>query len=214
MNKIKFVLNNLITYPISLVFAPFKNFEEIKENKKGGFLFASIFIIIYGLLQIFSYQYKVFFLNKLSPKQINGPLIFLGSVIPILLLVVANYLTTTLFDGSGKFREIYQAVGYSLFILIIFQTTSVIISNFITLSDLVLYHVFNIIGIVLFAIILFMGLIVIHEFSVGKNIVMIIATFFTFLVLLYLIFLAFSLIQQTLGFGSQIIDEIIFRIKK
>ncbi len=214
MNKLKFIFDNLIMFPIRLVFAPFKNFEEIKENKKTGFIFATILIIIYGIVQIFAYQYKVFFLNKLSPKEINGPLIFLGSVIPILLLVIANYLTTTLFDGSGKLKEIYQATGYSLFILIIFQVVSVILSNFITLSDLVLYKVFNVLGVILFSIILFIGLIVVHEFSVGKNIVMIIATFFTFLILLYLIFLAFSLIKQTLGFGNQIIEEIIFRIKK
>ncbi len=211
--KIKRLVNNLTLYPLQLVFSPFKKFEDIKDGKQGGFLATTILIIIYGLIQILSAQYKIFFLNSYNPKTINGPLIFLGTIVPILLLILANYLTTTLFDGSGKFKEIYQVAGFSLHILIIFQTLSIIISNFITQSDLVLFKVFNVLGFILFAIILFIGLIVIHEFSAMKNLVMIVATLFTFLVLLYLIFLAFSLLQQMLGFTSQFIEEILFRIR-
>lgn len=203
---------NLIIYPTSIISSPFKGFQKIKDKEAGGFWQATFWIILYGIIKIFEFQYEPFFLNSNNQKLLNGPLIFVGAVLPIILFIWSNYLTTTLFSGSGKFKEIYQVIGFSLYYVIIVRFFTVLISNYTIKSNLALINVVKIISLVIFGVLSFIGLIVIHEFGFFKNFLMILVTLFTFIILLYVIFVVFHLFQQSLGFLEQFIEEIGFRV--
>ncbi len=212
--KINNFFHNLIIFPQSIIVFPFKKWDQLSDNKEGDLLSATLWLFLYGILRIFEYRFTGFIINNNDFRLLNAPLLFISSILPLLLLVVANYLVTTLFDGNGSLKKIYLVLCYSLFAVILFRFITVILSNLITKSDYALLQVGNYIGYTIGAIVLMIGLVVIHEYGFFKNVLMIITTLFAFLVLLYVIFLFFHLLQLSFGFIGQFFEEIGFRIKK
>lgn len=211
--KAKDFFYNLIVFPNKLILSPFKGFDDIKENKKGGFWQATIWILLFCFIQVIGAQYTVFFLNPTNHSTFNGVKVFITTLIPLIVLVFSNWAVTTIFSGSGKVKEIYQTLGYALYPLTIIKLIYIISSNFIAQGDITLLKVINGIGYVMFIFLLFVGLVVMHEFGFFKNILMLIATVFAFCVIFYFIFLIFMFLQQTTGFLYQFFEEVIFRIR-
>lgn len=206
-------MDNFIKFPASIIFSPFKRFDDFKDGSRGSFLGAIVWVFIYGLLRVMRYQYTGFLLNYNDPREFNAPIILITSIIPIFLISIANWSITTLMDGKGKMKEILGMVSYALFPYIICGFISIIVSNFVVKSDLVLYKAINIIGLAITIFLVFVGLVVIQEFGFFKTLLAIFLTIVAFIVILFLILLFFNLLQRTLGFTGSVIEELIYRLK-
>ncbi len=211
--KIKTWFYNLIVFPNHIIYSPFKNFDNLKDKKNGGFWQATIWILLFAFIEVLARQYTVFFLNNTNYRTFNGVSLFFTILIPLIVFIFANWAVTTIFSGSGTIKEIYQVLGFSLYPLIIFRLIYIIASNFVSKSDLSLLQVVNVIGYLLTFYLIFIGLVVIHEYGLFKNILIVVLTLFAFCVIFFIIFLIFMLLQLTTGFVYQFIEEIIFRAK-
>ena len=212
-SSIKKFFYNLIVFPNKLLYSPFKGFDSLKDKKNGGFWQATILLFLFAFIEVLVAQYTVFFLNKTNSLTFNGISLFFTILAPLIIFVFANWAITTIASGSGTIKEIYQVLGYSLYPLIIFKLVYILLSNIVAKSDIALLNVINAIGYLLFVYMLFIGLVVIHEYGFFKNIIIIILSLFAFFVIFFIIFLLFMLMQLTTGFVYQLIEEIIFRIK-
>lgn len=157
-------------------FHPFDGFYQTRLQKKGKYIIATTLLVLYGLLQIISYQYTGFIMNNNPIFRMNSIRIFVLALFPIILFVVSNWSVTTIFEGSGSIGDIYVVVCYSLFPKIIFDLIGVILSNFIIYEEMPILIAFVSIGTVWFCFLVFSGLCVIHEYTVFTNILMIIST--------------------------------------
>lgn len=118
---------------------------------------------------------------------------------------------TTLMEGKGRYKEILMVTGYSLFPLIILGFPGVILSNFLTLEEMAFYNLLMYVAYGLTGWMLFMGILNIHEYGLGKTIVAFLATLIAMCVMMFLGLLFFDLIQQFIAFISAIYEELSLR---
>ena len=202
-----------IVLPHRLLIRPFKTFEQIKEKQIGTFTGASILLLFYCFINVLVYQYLGFIFNSNNPQNLNMFLIIITSIIPIVIFNVANLAISSLLDGKGNLLEIYKVIGYSLYPLIIAKLIMIGLSNFTIADELSLIRTIYIGGAVIAAIIFFVGLGVIHEYGLFKNILSLLLSFFAMLIIIFIFLLMVNLIAQLLGFSQSIIKELIYRIR-
>lgn len=91
-------------------------------------------------------------------------------LLPFFIWCVANWCITTLVDGEGSFGDIAMVTAYAVVPLVIIQLPLVLLSHVITLQEQPFYQILDAVSVLWFALLLFCGILTIHQFSVGKTI--------------------------------------------
>jgi hypothetical protein len=127
-------------------------------------------------------------------------------LVPVLLWCVGNWCLTTLFDGEGGFKDIYIATCYSLAPLPFFIILSTILSNIF--SDASIINLLVSFGYVWVGLLLFFGMLVTHNYTMPKNILMIICTIVAMVVIMFVAILFSTLLIKVVSFAISIITEV------
>ena len=197
-------------YTMHLIFHPFDGFWDLKHEKRGS-VRAAITIDIAVIL--------VFFYNSIGRGYISNPYgsyqtiisVVVSLLVPLFLCVTANWCLTTLFDGEGSFKDIFVAVSYALVPLIFTMIIGTLLSNVALSNELDMVSLIYNIGWIWTGLLIFFGLMVTHDYSMGKNIIMILSTLLGMLVIIFVGILFSTLVQKMAGFVSNIIIEISYR---
>ena len=134
--------------------------------------------------------------------------------ISIGLLVVftaCNWATSTLVDGEGSMGDIWIAVTYSLLPSILLTSLNIVLSYFFTATESTFYNFFSVFGTMWSILLVFLGLMVMHQYTVTKTLFSVLATIVIILCLVFLMLLFMSIYQQIYSFIINIIREIIIR---
>ena len=210
-NSIKYFFKETVGYPLYILTHPIQGFTDFKIEKKGKMWISIVILLMYVLMEILAYQYEGIITNTNNPQKFNSIQILIYGVLPPIILAVTNWSVTTLLDGKGKMKEIFMMICYSLFPVTVFGFLNIILSNVMTLDEAQFITLINIIGWVLTGIMAFMGLVVIHEYGVGKTIWSIILTIVATLIIAFIALLVFDLVQQMYGFVYSLYKEITTR---
>lgn len=210
-NSIKYFFKETVGYPLYILTHPIQGFTDFKIEKKGKMWVSIVILLMYVLMEILAYQYEGIITNTNNPQKFNSIQILIYGVLPPIVLAVANWSVTTLLDGKGKMKEIFMMICYSLFPVTVFGFLNILLSNVMTLDEAQFITLINIIGWVLTGIMAFMGLVVIHEYGVGKTIWSIILTIVATLIIAFIALLVFDLVQQMYGFVYSLYKEITTR---
>ncbi|MCK9235442.1 MAG: YIP1 family protein [Acholeplasmataceae bacterium] len=198
-------------FPKYVLFHPFDGYDELKRYKKGKMSVAFVFITLYAFFRIFAYQREGFLINERNPLHLNSLQEIFAVILLLVLFTVGNWSVTTLMEGKGKFKEIVMVTGYSLFPLILIGYPAVILSNFLTLEEMALYQLLMGFAYVATGWMLFMGILNIHEYGLGKTILAFILTIVAMAAMIFFGLLFFDLIQQVIEFFSSIYEELSLR---
>ena len=210
--KLKYVFEEYIKRPNYVVFHPFDSFEDLKRYKKGKMSVALTFIFLFLLLRVLQFQYNGFIVNDNNLKDLNSLAEMLSAGLIIALFVIGNWSVTTLMSGKGTMKEILMVVGYALFPVVILGYPGIILSNLIGQNEVGLYNLY--IGVSWFFTgwTLFMGILNIHEYGLGKTIAAFLLTIVAMLVMVFVGLLFFDLIQQVITFIRMIWEELSLRL--
>ena len=74
-----------------------------------------------------------------------------------------------------------------------------------------IYQTFQVVGAGWSLLLVFLGMMIIHQYTVKKTIVSIIITLLAILAVCFLLLLFFSIAQQILGFATSIAQELTYR---
>lgn len=209
--KLKQIFNDYIVFPKTILFHPFDGYEEFKRYQKGKLSVAIVFILLFAFLRIFQFQYEGVLINPNNPLELNSLQEIFAVALLVFLFTVGNWSVTTLMDGKGKYKEILMVTGYALFPVILIGYPAIIISNFLTLEEMAFYTLVMGIAYALTAWMLFMGILNIHQYGLGKTILAFIATIIAMSVMMFLGLLFFDLIQQFISFIVSIYEELNLR---
>lgn len=201
-----------IKYVKHCVFHPFDGFYEAKNRGKGSVLAATLIIAFYCVLECIKVQYTGFIMNLNQITRMNSVTIFISALTVLLLAVISNWTITTLFDGKGKLKDIYMVLGYALLPVVLIDSIIVIASNFIIEEEAVILTALSWMGLVWAAFLIVTGLCTIHEFSLAKTLVTILATLVAALIILFLLVLFISLVEQMVSFIYVFAKEFMRRI--
>ena len=200
-----------LLYVFHLVFHPFDGFWDLKHEKRGS-VRASLTIMGITILAFF-YQ-AIGQGYSFNPRGDYSTVFIqvIAVIVPVALWCVGNWCLTTLFDGEGSFKDIVIATGYSLAPLPIFVIISTILTNVMTTAEGSMVSLLVTIGYVWVGILLFFGMVVTHDYSIGKNFITVLGTIVAMAIIIFVIVLFSSLVAKMVSFIVAIFSEVGNRI--
>jgi len=201
-----------LKYAKHVIFHPFDGFWDLTHEKRGSLAAAHTFLVLFLLTYLLKLMYTNFQFISAPIQYINIYEQSASMLLPFLVLCVANWGLSTLFDGKGRFRDIYMAMCYALVPYILIQLPLVLISHVISFDEYAYYTVLASISIIWCLGLAFVGLMEVHDYSAGKTVVFLIATVFGAMVILFLVLVFFSLLSDAVGYFVSLYREVIFRL--
>ena len=139
--------------------------------------------------------------------MVNLPVVLTLTYSPIILFCLANWSITTLTDGKGNLKEIFMTYAYAMYPSVICVLIGIGLSNIVTVNEAQFAVFFFSFGMVLMYAYLFIGLIMIHEYSLVKAFLMVVLTVLAMLIITFVFALFFSLFSNVLFFFETIYFE-------
>ena len=200
-----------LLYATHVIFHPFDGYWDLKHEKRGSLRAALTLLAL--TVAVFAYQAvgQAYIFN--SRGGVTSILMQLtGLLVPLLLYCAGNWCLTTLFEGEGSFKDIFIASCYSLTPIILLIPISTIITHFVTNAETGFVSLINGICYVWLFMLLFFGTMTTHDFTMSKNMIMTIFTVVTMCVIMFVTVLFSSLLVKMVGFVSNIVTEISYRM--
>lgn len=201
-----------IKYAKYVLFHPFDGFWDLVHEKKGTLAAATTFLVAFLVTRVIQLLFTNF-------QFINAPLQYINIfeqmfslLMPFLILCLANWSMTTLFDGKGRFSDIYMAMCYALVPYTLIQLPLVFVSNIISFDEAAFYSVLMMFSTAWCVFLVFIGLMQVHDYTPGKTLIFLIVTVVGALIIIFLMLVFFSLLGDAASFFISLYREIAFRL--
>ncbi len=207
----KITFGKELLFGFHIIGHPFDGFWDLKKEKRGSLRAALVFLAI----TVFTFFYQAIGQGYLfnSTGEYSTIIAQLISVcVPILLFVIANWCLTTLFEGEGSFKDIFIATCYSLVPLPLLIIPATIASNMVNSNEQDIVTLLVTLAFIWAGFLIFFGTMVTHDYSLGKNVIMIICSIVGMAFIMFVALLFTTLLGKVVGFITNIITEIAYRM--
>lgn len=210
-NKRKFVLvkNKSLNLMLSTAIHPSNCFTDIKEKHLGSIPLCILLIVLYYVSTVVRAIAGGFLFTNYDPSSFNSIIVFVRSVGLVVLWIVANWLVTTLLGGKGKLKEIMIVTCYSLQPLILEDIIHTILTNVLLPDEASFLGILSTVATIYFCLMLVIGMLKIHDYSMGKFIWTTLLTVIGMAIIVFLLIMLIILIQQFGAFIATLVTEII-----
>ncbi|MBP5602323.1 MAG: hypothetical protein J6X78_06315 [Treponema sp.] len=201
-----------LKYSLYVIVHPADGFWDLIHAKRGSYSAANFIVILTLLTQVWRLRFTSFVVRNVNWEEVNVFEEFATILIPLLIFCICNWALTTLFDGKGHLGDIYMGSAYALTPYPLIQIPIIIISNFVTRDEVAFYNIFDNISIIWCAMLIFMAMMMIHQYGFAKTLLFTIFTVFGMLIFIFIVLLFFSMISQGVAYFVSLGREIIFRL--
>ncbi len=192
---------------------PFEGFEDMRWKKSGSMKIACLIVLLLFIGQIFHSRLYGFQFGVVYDKTFNIIPFLVKSVVLFAAWVVGNWSICTLLDGEGTMKNICIYSAYALIPYIVQLYVNVLLSHILIRDEIVFMQAVQIIGVGWSVILLFSAIKSVHQYSFGKTVFAVILTIVAMLIMLFLLVLFMSLVQQVWIFVSTIYTELSYRLR-
>ena len=199
--------------PTKFLFHPVDSAEDMKRHNAGSMLISCVILAAWFVSTVFQFAVTDFRFNTNNADMMNIALLFVGTVPVFAVAVVSNWGVCTLMDGKGKMKEIWISASYCLIPYVASNFLYVILSHFLVLEESIFLQWVLWIGIIWSVCMLLGVLSGIHDYSFGQTVISVFLTLVGMLIVVFIILLVTSLVQQAYAFVSSIVNELIYRIR-
>lgn len=206
--KIVFIKNQSLNLMLTTMVHPSNNFTDIKEKKLGSIPLCFLLMVLYYVVTVMKTISGGFLFSNYDPTSFNSILVLVRSIGLVVLWIIANWLVCTLLGGKGKLKEIMIVTCYSLLPLILEGVIYIILSNVLLPAEASFLGILTTIATIYFGIMLVIGMLKIHDFSMGKFIWTTILTVLGMAIIIFLLIMLIILVQQFGAFLITLITEI------
>ncbi len=190
---------------------PMDGFYWIRHKEYGSVPIAILMVILFSISFSLNRLYASFVVNETDPRSVNSITELAGVLILFLLICVGNWSITCLMDGEGRFKDIIIAVGYGITPATVGLVLATLLSRVIADNEQAFYGLIIAIGIAYAVILILMGIMQVHNYTLGKTLITLFLTFVAVLIIIFLALLLFNLVSQVITFFKSIYLELIFR---
>ena len=207
----KLKLSSHLLYGFHIIFHPFDGFWDMKHEKRGSALAGTIFMALAAVAYFYQSIGSAFIVNPYGFFS-NIVMEAIMIIVPVTLWIIANWCLTTLFDGEGSMKDIYMATCYALVPIapIIFTTT--LLSHIVVQSEVQFLNLLVTAMFVWVGMLLFFGAMVVHDYSLGKNILTVLGSVVGMAFIMFIAVLFSSLLMRMVMFVNSIAVELSYRI--
>lgn len=202
---------SFILYPFKLFLHPIETFNDLKYEGKSSMIVANVLAILFFFVKLLEQTTTSYLFMPSGGENVSIWTVLAISIGLIGVFTLCNWATSTLVDGEGSMGDIWIAVTYSLLPSIIFTALNIVLSYFFTMTESTFYNFFSVFGTFWTIMLVFLGLMVMHQYTVTKTVFSIFATIVIILCFVFLLLLFMSIYQQIYSFVVNIVREIIIR---
>ncbi|MBQ3504536.1 MAG: YIP1 family protein [Oscillospiraceae bacterium] len=190
---------------------PMDGFYWIRHRDYGSVPIAILLVICFSLCFSLNRISANFIVNDIEPTTVDSLEELSGILLLYALLCVANWSITCLMNGEGRMKDIAIAIGYGCAPLIPAFLLATAMSHFITEEEAAFYSMVIGIGIAYGAILVLIGIMQVHNYTLSKTLQTLLLTFVAVLIIIFVALLLADLIGQVVNFIRSLYIEIIFR---
>lgn len=203
---------NKWAYPFYNILHPFAGVEEMHYYRRQSVAVAVVIFAFYMLAEVFSVWFTGAQFAIRDRESVNLIKTFLVKFLPLLLWSVSNWGFCILSDGKAKFSEIFTVTLYALLPYTIAQYIYTVLSNFLLQSEGVFLTWLLVVGVGLSVVLLITQLMNYQEYTLSKVLWSSLLTLVGMVLIVFVGFLLFALLQQIFTTVLTVYNEIILRM--
>ncbi len=190
---------------------PIDSFYEIRHREKGSVPLAFITIFIFSICFTLNRIFAGFIVNLTDPRSVNGVSDLTRVLLLFFLFGVGNWSITCLMQGEGRFKDILTVTGYAMIPLILTYIPAIIVSNVLGENEEVFYSIILGIGFAWSGVLIVLGIMTVHNYTIMKTIVTLVLTFVAMIVVIFIALLLSDVLNQVYGLFYGIYSELTLR---
>ena len=191
---------------------PMDGYYWIRHQDKGSVPLAVLMVFLFSCCFTGNRLLASFVVNDIDPRGVDSLYELLGVMSFYLLLCVSNWSVTCLMGGEGRMKDIAIAVGYGTVPISLIMALATIVSQFIADDEQAFYGLLITLGIAYGIIMILIGIMQVHNYTLGKTLLTLFITFIAALIIIFLILLLSNLLGMVYNFFHSIYTELIFRV--
>lgn len=201
-------LKDELIYGFYVARHPFNGNWGLKAEKRGSMRGATIWLAITAVSSLINTLGACYLQKAEHPTVISA---LSNTVIPLLLIVVANMCFTSLMDGKGSFKDVYITVCYSTVPYAITTIPFTLIGYTLVNDELSILSLASSLILAWVIMLIFFGLMTVHDYSFGKNLLVTLLTIAGIGFILFILMIFVSLTGKMITLVTSIINELSFR---
>ena len=174
-----------LKYVFYTVSHPVDGYYWIRHADKGSVPIAIILVILFSFSFSFNRLSASFVVNEIDPRTVDSLSELGGVLLLYALLCISNWSVTCLMQGEGRLKDIAIAIGYSMVPLIISFNLATVVSLFIADGEEAFYYLILTVGIAYALIMMLLGVMQVHNYSLAKTLVTLFLTYLQHLLYFY-----------------------------
>jgi len=203
-----------VGYSFTMLKNPFDACYGIRRENKAGYLSAGIILLVFFVLSVAVKYYSGFLFKGVPDGYFNLLGDFVNTFGVFALLVICCYLVCTITEGEATFKSLVIGAAYSLLPLLLAMPLTLLLSHALTFNESVFISLINILAYGWTAVLLFLNIMYLNDYSIKKTLWTIILTAFTALITAALMFVVYVLVSQLVDFLASVYGEVVYRFVK
>lgn len=199
-------------YAFYTVSHPVDGYYEIRHRERGSVAVALVLVILFSISFSINRISASFIVNDVDPLDVDALTELVSVLLLFLLFCVGNWSITCLMEGEGRLKDIAIAFGYGMIPMIVCFNLGTVVSWFVAQNEEAFYYMIVGIGIAYGLFMILIGIMQVHNYTLGKTLITIFLTFIAMLIIIFIVLLFVDLINQVYGFFFSIYQEMIFRM--
>lgn len=177
-------------------------------SARSTIIFTVITVCLWFVASSIDWQYSGFIFNLNDAQNFEVVIQLLATAGLYVLWVVATWFVSNFVNSSARINDICVVTSVALLPLITSVFLHAILSNMLTMSEGVFLTVLQVVLIIWSIVILLGGLKEVHDLSLWKTILSVIFSILGMALVVFMLFLLFTLLQQVANFVIQIWSEL------
>lgn len=199
-------------YGNHVMFHPLDGFWDIKREGRGDARAATAILLLFVLLYALRAQYSGYIVTQTISSDVSVWYECAMILLPLAFWIISNWCFTTLLDGKGTFLDIYTCTCYALKPYLWMSIPLLILSNILTAREAMFYQLLDQICVIWILALMFFGMMTIHDYSLSKAILTTALTIIGMMLIIFILLLTISIIQNIADFVISIYREISVRV--
>jgi len=191
---------------------PVDGYYWIRHRGYGSLILAIAAVVLFSVSFSANRLLASFVVNDIDPRTVDSFYELSGILVIFLLLCVSNWSVTCLMNGEGRFKDIIIAIGYGTVPITIMMVFATIVSQVVADNEMVFYYIMLVLGVVYGVIMILIGIMQIHNYTLGKTLTTLFLTFVALLIIIFLLLLLSNMISMVVLFFRSIYLELLFRV--
>lgn len=193
---------------------PIDGAYSIKHEGMKSYPAIIFFMVLFMVIMIVNKYFSGFLVKTVRDGSYYIPTDILTVVLGFLFAAAITYLICTITDGEARFKDILMGYLYSFTPYFILQPIIYVVGMVVTQNEYFIIEFANVIMFVWIAILLFMSIKELNNYSTKETFKVIGITLFAAIVFVALAFIMYVLAVQVINFVLSIYGEVVYRLGK